>query len=145
MTRNPENEDIEASEAADIDLLERPLSKLKAAMSELPRKCDAWQDFIATFDEMLHRDVKGGTFDISVPQDTGIFGCRSPGARAGTTTSSACARSTSKDHGAVAIDVGATSRPHFFVGVALAPANQRISIGSKENFPALARSVRLRK
>jgi hypothetical protein len=69
MTRNPENEDIEASEAADIDLLERPLSKLKAAMSELPRECDAWQDFIATFDEMLHRDVKGGTYDIGVPQD----------------------------------------------------------------------------
>ena len=65
----PEKEDLEASEAANIDLLERPLSKLKAAMERLPRECDAWRDFLATFDEMLRRDVKGGTYDIGVPQD----------------------------------------------------------------------------
>jgi hypothetical protein len=69
MMQNPEKEDLEASEAANIDLLERPLSKLKAAMERLPRECDAWRDFLATFDEMLRRDVKGGTYDIGVPQD----------------------------------------------------------------------------
>jgi hypothetical protein len=69
MTSESEKEDIEASEAANIDLLERPLSKLKAAMGELSRDSDAWMDFAATFDEMLHRDVKGGTFDVGVPQD----------------------------------------------------------------------------
>jgi hypothetical protein len=66
---DPEKEDLEASEAANIDLLERPLSKLKAAMERLPRECDASRDFITTFDEMLRRDVKGGTYDIGVPQD----------------------------------------------------------------------------
>ena len=35
---NPEKEDLEASEAANIDLLERPLSKLKAASSPFPAK-----------------------------------------------------------------------------------------------------------
>ena len=40
-----------------------------AAMENLPRQCDAWLDFLATFDELLRQDVKGGTFDIGVPQD----------------------------------------------------------------------------
>jgi hypothetical protein len=44
MTRNPERQDIEAVEAADIDLLERPLAKLKAVMEGLPRQCDACAD-----------------------------------------------------------------------------------------------------
>jgi hypothetical protein len=66
---DPGKEDIEAEEGANVDLLERPLSKLAAAMGGLSRDSDAWKDFAETFDEMARRDLKGGTYDIGVPQE----------------------------------------------------------------------------
>jgi hypothetical protein len=66
---DPEKEDIEASEAAAVNRWERPLAKLEAAMGALPRQSDAWIDFTAAFEAMLHLDLGGGEDDVGVPGD----------------------------------------------------------------------------
>jgi hypothetical protein len=64
-----DKEDIEASESANVDLLERPLSKLKEAMSTLPRDSDAWGDFESTFRPYFYQDLEGKTVEVGVPPD----------------------------------------------------------------------------
>jgi hypothetical protein len=70
VTGYDEREDIEASEAANVDLLERPLSALATEMANFPQESDAWLDFNESAEELLGVELEKKSADtVGVPQD----------------------------------------------------------------------------